>query len=138
MFLHGGDPLVTKALSLTDAFHNGKRKTTLHTLADEIDHNVISGTDCSGNGCLSFLDQGLGISQPHVCTVGKSGNTYQVGKIFRLGIHKHLHGEISTKLRNSQAAKLAAANILRLNSKSFGAGKQRHDRLVIKGNLSGI
>ena len=70
--------------------------------------------------------------------MGQTCNTYKIRKIFGFGIKEHLHRKISTKLRNSQAAKLAAANILRLNSKSFGAGKQRHDRLVIKGNLSGI
>ena len=124
MFLHGCDPFITKTFSLTDTLHDGKCQTTLHSLANEIDHNIISGTDCCRNGSLSFFDQSLGISQPHVSTMGKSGNTDQIRKRFRLGSHKHLHGKISTKLWNSQTAKLAAADILRINSKSFCTGKK--------------
>ena len=124
VFFHGGDPLISETFSFTDALHNSKGKTTFHTLTDQVDHNIITGTDCRGNSSFSLFNQCLRISQPYIRTVGKSGNTDQIRKIFRLGIHKHLHGEISTKFWNSQTAKLAAADILRINSKSFCTGKK--------------
>ena len=49
------DPLLTKALALTDTLHNGKGQATLHSLTDQIDHNIITCTDRSGNRCFSFL-----------------------------------------------------------------------------------
>ena len=134
MFFHGLDPFITKTFTFTDALHNSKRQTTLHTFSDQIDHNIISGTDRCGNGRCTILNQHLCITQPNVSTMGKTCNTYQVRKIFRLGINKHLHGEICTKLRNSKTAKLTASNILRADSQCLSSRKQRHNISLIQGN----
>ena len=78
VFFHGHDPLITETFSLTDTLHDRKCQTTLYPFTDEVDHDVISGTDGRGNGCFSLLDQHLGIAKPYVRTMGKSCNTDQV------------------------------------------------------------
>ena len=116
VFTHGSFPLFAQTFSFTYSFHDRKGKAAFYPHADEIDHNIISCTDCSRNRCFSFFDQCLCISQPYVCTMRQSGNTYQVRKIFRFRINKHLHGKICTKLRYTQTSELAASNILRFDS----------------------
>ena len=87
MVFHGLDPFVTETFSFTDTLHDGKCQAAFHPFSNKVDHNIISRTDRSGNGRRSVLDQYLGISKPYVRTMRKSRNTYQVGKIFRLGIN---------------------------------------------------
>ena len=78
VFFHRRDPLITEAFSLTDTLHDRECQATLYPFTNKVDHDVISGTDGSGNGCFSFLDQHLCIAKPYVCTMGKSRNTDQV------------------------------------------------------------
>ena len=124
MLFHGLDPLITKTFSLTDTLHDRKRKATFHSFSDKVDHNIVSGTDSCGNGCLTLLDQHLGITQPYIRTMRKPCNTDQVREVFRLGVNKHLHGEICTKFRDSQTSELTSANIFRFNFQSLCTCKQ--------------
>ena len=87
MIFHSLDPFVTETFSFTDTLHDGKCQTAFHPFSNKVDHNIISRTDRGGNGRRSVLNQYLGISKPYVRTMRKSRNTYQVGKIFRLGIN---------------------------------------------------
>lgn len=82
MLPHSSLPLVPEPLSFSHALHDRKCKAALHSHTDQIDHNIVSGTDCCGNGSLSFLDQSLGISQPHVRTMSKSRDPDQIRKYF--------------------------------------------------------
>ena len=111
----------------TDTLHDGKRKSTLHTLADQIDHNIISGTDGSRKW-LPFLPRSVSGHFPATRLYRGKVRQYvpRSEKYFGLVSHEHLHGEISTKLRNSQAAKLAAANILRLDVQEPRCWQTKH------------
>ena len=55
-------PLRLQALALSHPLHDGEGQSLLQAPADQVDHDVISGTDGSLNGCLSLLDQSLGIA----------------------------------------------------------------------------
>ena len=138
MLPHSSLPLVPEPLSFSHALHDRKCKAALHSHTDQIDHNIVSGTDRCGNGSLSFLDQSLGISQPYVRTMSKSRDPDQIRKILWLGINKHLHGKVCTKLRHTQTAKLAPSNILRSDAQSFCAGKKGHNLFAVKRDLLGI
>ena len=124
MFSHGGFPFIPKTLTFTNCFHDRKGKTALYPHADQIDHNIISCTDGCGNGSLSLFNKSLGITKPYVCTMGKSCNTHQIRKIFRLGVNKHLHGKVCTKLRNSQTSKFTSFNIFRFDSQCIRTCKK--------------
>ena len=105
---------------------------------DQIDHDIVTGTDRGGDGRLSFLDQHLGVSQPHVGSMGQSGDTNQIGEIFRFRIDQHLHGEIRTELRHAQTAQFTSADILRFDPQSFCSRKKRHHVLLIQRDLFGV
>ena len=102
---------------------------------DQIDHDIVTGTDGRLNGGRPLLDQLLGISQPDVGSVSQSGDPHQVGKIFRLGIDQHLHGEVGSKLRNAQSPQLAAADILRPDPQRLRTLEQAHNLLGIQRNI---
>ena len=102
--------------SFTHTFHDCKGFFTFNTFVDQISHDIITGTDCRGNGCLSFFNQGLCIVQPHICSMRQTWNTDQVRKRLWLGINYHLDNKICTKLRYTQTSELAASNILRFDS----------------------
>ena len=53
---------------------------TLQSLIDQVDHDIITGTDGRGNRRLSLLDQCLCIPQPYVRTMGQTGDTDQIRK----------------------------------------------------------
>ena len=137
MFSHSCFPLITKSLSFTDGLHDSERKTALYAHTDEVDHDVISCTDCGGNRCFSLFDQGLCIAKPYVRTMRQTGNTYKVRKILWLCINQHLHRKIRTKLRHTKAAKLTAADIFRFYSQCLRTCKQRHNFFAVQRNISG-
>ena len=97
--------------------HNGKCFLTVQPFTNQIRHDIVTSTDCRGNRCFSFLNQGLGVSKPYVCSMGQTCDSDQIRKCLRFGIDQHLHREISTKLRDSKSSKLTATNIFRLNAK---------------------
>ena len=128
-------PFRLQSFSFTHAFHDGKGLFAVHPFSDEIYHNIITGTDCSGNGRLSFLNQSLGISKPNVCTVGKSCNTHKIREMGRFRIDQHLHGKFCTKFRDAKGAKGNPTYLFRSNSKGFCAGKKRHNLLIVQWDL---
>ena len=73
-------PLRFQSLTFTDALHDGEGKLTLQSLIDQVDHDIITGTDGRGNGRFSFLYQCLCITQPHIRTMGQTGDTDQIRK----------------------------------------------------------
>ena len=135
MFSHSCFPLITKPLTFTYSLHDGERETALYPHTDEVDHDIISCTDCSGNCCFSLFDESLCISQPYVCTMRQTCNTYKVRKILRLCINKHLHRKIRTKLRHTETAELTAADIFRFDSQCLRTCKQRHDFFAVQRNI---
>ncbi len=90
-----------------------KASSFLQSLLDQIDHDIVTGTDGRLDRCLALLDQGLGVAQPHVRSVGQTGDPHQVRKILGLCIQEHLHGKIRSELRDAQGPQLAAADVLR-------------------------
>ena len=75
---HGLFPLWLQAFSLTHALHDRKRQRTFHAFVDQIDHDIIPGTDGSRDRCFPCFYKFLRISQPHVGSVGQTGNTDKI------------------------------------------------------------
>ena len=71
-------PLRLQSLTLTDRLHDRKGKSLFQSLLDQIDHDIITRTDRGLDRRLSFLNECLGISQPHIGTMGKTGDTHKV------------------------------------------------------------
>ena len=67
--------------------HNGKRLLTVQSFTDQICHDIVSGTDRSGNRCFSFLNQSLGITKPYVCSMGQTCDSDQIRKCLWFGIN---------------------------------------------------
>ena len=114
-FPHRLFPLRFQPLSFPYTFHDRKRKRTLHPLIDQIDHNIISGTDRCGNRCLSGFDQLLRIAQPHIGSVRQSGNPDQIRERLRICLLHHLDNEIRSELRDSKTSKRASADVFRFD-----------------------
>ena len=58
--------------ALSDDFHNFKRHALFNALVDEVNHDVVTGTDNFGNGAGSVFDKILCIADPNVGAVGKT------------------------------------------------------------------
>ena len=132
--LHGLNPFGLQSLSLSYTLHNRKGQTGLHALMNQVQHNIVPGTDSRGNGGLAFLNKALGVVQPHIGTMGQSRDPDQVREGLRLGVAHHLDYEVGAELGNAKASQGAAVDILRLDSQSLCILKQRHDVLVIQWN----
>ena len=76
--LHGLDPFRFQTLALSHALHDGKGKARLHAHLNQVEHDIVTGTDGSGNCRLALFNEALGIIQPHVRTMGQTGNSNQV------------------------------------------------------------
>ena len=87
--------------TLTYCLHNLEGLLRLHAHLDQIQHDIITGTDCRGNGRHAAHDQILCIAQPYVGTVGQTGDTHQIGKRLGFRINNHLHSKVCTELRNA-------------------------------------
>ena len=59
------------AFSFSDRLHNGKGQLTFQTHTNQINHDIITRTDCSRDRSFSFFDQCLCISQPYIRTMRK-------------------------------------------------------------------
>lgn len=77
------------------------------------------------------LDQRLGIAKPYVRAVRKPGDTNQIGKMRRMGVDEHLHGELCAKLRDPKGTKLCPSDVLRLKPEGIRILKQGHDLRVV-------
>ena len=110
-------PLRFQAFSFSHALHDRERLLTVQPFSDQVGHDIVSRTDCRGNGRLALFNQCLCISKPYVRSVGQTGNTDQIRKALRFSIHKHLDNEIRSKLRNPEGAERTAAKLLRCNAK---------------------
>ena len=71
-------PFRRQSLTLSYLLHDGKGQFRVHPLSDQVDHDVISGTDGSGDRTDLVHDQILGIAQPYIRSVGKSRDADQV------------------------------------------------------------
>ena len=129
LFPHGASALRHHAF--THGLHDLEGLLRFHTHLDQIQHDIVTGTDGGGNRCHAAHDQILCISQPYVGTVGQAGNTHQIGKCLGLGIDNHLHGEIGTKLRDTQCPQLCSADLLRSNAQRIRILEQTHDILSV-------
>ena len=87
VFLHLFFPFRLQSFTFPDALHNGEGHSRFQTFIDQIDHNIVTGTDTGGNGSGSRFDQVLGVPQPYICTMGKSCDTDQVGEGGGIGLN---------------------------------------------------
>ena len=132
---HGLFPFRLQAFSLTDALHDRKRQGALHPFVDQVDHDIITGTDRRGNGGLARLHQFLGVAQPHVGPVGQTGDPDQVREGLWLCILHHLDNEVRPELRDAETPQFTAADVLRLDPQHIRPVEEFDHLFVIQGNL---
>ena len=61
MLFHLFFPFRLQTFPFTDTLHNGESLPVFQALIDKINHDIISGTDTSGNGCCTGFNQILRI-----------------------------------------------------------------------------
>ena len=91
--------------------HSLKGQAWLHSLRNQMGHNVVTGRDCFRYR-LAFLNQILGVVQPHVRTMGIAGYADNLAEFLRLYVLNHLADESGAAFRNTKGANVAA-NLLR-------------------------
>ena len=112
-------PLRFQSFTFTHTLHDRKGKCTFHSLVDQIDHDIVTGTDCRRNGCFSGFYKFLCISKPYIRSMGQTGNSDQIGQCLWLCVLHHLDNEVRTELRDSKTSKLTPINVFRFDSKDF-------------------
>ena len=110
--LHGILHLRCKSFAFSNRLHGLKRKGLVHSLGNQVGHDVVTGTDRRGQNRFSFLDQGLGVAKPHIRAVGQTGNTDQFRHGRRPCVIEHADDELSAKLRDTQRADIDASVLL--------------------------
>ena len=83
---HGLNPVVLQSFSLTDGLHDGEGFLLIESHVNKVGHDIIPTTDGGGNLRLPGLDQRLGVAEPHVRSVGQTGNTHQIRETLRVRI----------------------------------------------------
>ena len=131
---HFGFEFRGKSLALTDHFHDLEGVGFFDTVANEGQHDIISGTDNLRNGTRLVGDQLLGVTRPHVSTVGQTRDLEQIREGLGLTFLQHLDNEAGTQLGKSQGTQ-GAADILRRGSQGLGAKEQLVDGAVVHGHV---
>ena len=124
--------------SLSHQLHDLEGIPGLQPLGDEVDHDVVTGTDGGLNGTFSLVDQLLGVAHPHVGAMGQSRDPHQVGNIFWLCVQQHLDGEVGAELRDTQGAALGSPDVLRGEPQGLRVLEQGHDLRVVHRDRHGI
>ena len=109
MLVHGLLPALFKALllhlALTDGLHDLKAHLRIKTHGDEIEHNIVTAAHRLQNGGSTIHNEVAGVAQPHIRTVGETGEAHQGVKVLRLGVHQHLTGEAGVELGDGHGAR---------------------------------
>ena len=129
MLMHGVSHSRRQPLAFTYRFHGIKSHFGRHAHLHQLVHDIFTGAQTLGQRNNSLVNQVLGIPQPYVGTVRKTGNTDQFLHGSRLGILQHLTDKGSAELRHTVRAGVTA-DILRLHAQRFRGRKQAHDALV--------
>ena len=134
-------PLVATAAgndTLTNTLHDSKCIARLKSLIKKIYHYIITTTDGTGKLTFTFLNKLLSITQPNVCTMRKSSDTNQVREALRIRIDKHLHSELSSELRNTEASQWNTTHIFWFYLNRFCTLKEGHNIWIIKWNILNV
>ena len=135
MRLHVLDPLrpllhlARRDLALPHALHDREALARVHSLLNQVHHDVVAAADRRLKRRGVRLDQHLRISLPHVRPVRESRDPDQVRESLRLRLEHHVHGEIRSELRNAERPEPAAHDLLRGDAERGGVLKQAHDLL---------
>ena len=73
-------------------------------MVNEIHHDVIAGRNRIFDRALSAAYQILCIAEPDVCTMGKAGDSNEVGKDIGVCVIDHLAGEWRAKFGDAEGA----------------------------------
>ena len=102
--LHGLLHLIRKALALSDPLHDLEGKGGVHTVGDQVVHDIVPGAE-------NFVElghpgdhQAFRIVQPYVRAVGQSGNTHQLLHGSGPGLLQYLLHKAGAELRHPQGA----------------------------------
>ena len=123
--------------ALTDGLHDLEGPLVRHTAGDEVEHNIVTGTDGLVHRGGLGVDEVLGVAQPHIGTVGIATDPHQEVELLRQGIQQNATGEAGIEFRNTHCAG-GAQELVVLIAQDLGAGENGHGTLVIQGNGFGI
>ena len=127
---HGLLVLGLQSFALTDALHDLEGVEWLHAPALQIEHDVVSGADDVAKSELQVGDEGLGVVEPDVRAVGKTGYPDEVLDVFRLGVHEHAADEVRAEFRNAQRSRVAV-DVLGLDLQGLhGCEEAQHGGIV--------
>ena len=105
---------------------------------NQINHDIVTTAYGGGNRGLPFLNQRLGIAEPHVGSVRQPRNADKVRKAFRFGVDNHLHRKFRSKFRYAEASQFTAVDLFRPDAERFRRSKQRHYLFIIQRDFDRI
>ena len=127
---HGLLVLGLQAFALSYALHDLEGVEGLHASPLQIEHDVISGADDIAERELQVGDEGLGVVEPDVGAMGKTGYPNEILDVFRLGVHEHAADEVRAEFRNAQRSRVAV-DVLGLDLQGLhGCEEAQHGGIV--------
>ena len=126
-------PLCHRAFS--DSLHDRKGLLAVHSLVDQVGHDIVTGTDRRGDRRFPGADQFLRIVEPYICPVRQARDTDQVRQGLRFRIYHHLNNEVRSELRDPKTANRTSPDIIRRDTKGRRVMEQRDHSLVVQRDL---
>ena len=100
---------------------------------NQIHHDIVTGRDSILDGTLPAADKVLGVAQPHIRTMGETGDTHQVREHVRIGVVNHLSRKRRTEFRDAESSR-SCPKFLRRKSQRIRTIEQGHGGHIIKRN----
>ena len=123
MLPHFGFPFRGKPPALPHTLHDLEGVGVVQPVADQVQHDTVTGTDYLGDIAGSGFDQVLCVPKPHVGAMGQTGDLKQVGKVLGFTFDQHLLDKAGAKLRQTERADLGV-DLLRCDAEGLGGKKQ--------------
>ena len=128
-------PLGSQAFPFPDLLHDHERHLRVKSLADQVNHDVVTAADGGRDRAGPAHNQVLGVAQPDVGSVRKTGDPDQVRQVLRFCVDQHLDRKFRSELRDSQGSQRTAADILRFYAEGIRVLEQGHHLPVVQRNV---
>ena len=130
-------PIVWDPFPFPDTFHDFEGQTIIHTVMDQIDHDVITTTDNIRQRDIVLADECFGIAQINICSVGKTGNLQQFRKCVRTCLLQHSPDKARPEFGNSECTGFTEY-LFRRDTQYISTAENLHDIRIIGWDRLGI
>ena len=138
--LHLLDDALRPGLALADevfadGLHEFEGAFRLDAPVHEVEHDVVAAADAVVDVRDLIDDEVVDVAVPDVRAVGETRKAHEGREFVRLGVDKHLAGEVRAELRDADGAGLANDGVVVGQAQHLRGLENAHGVVVVKGDL---